>query len=143
MTAAVAMNEITLMFMERWGARPVELPNTNFVAPADDSTTWAAISFEHTDAGQSALANVENKRRYTNDGVCLIELFFPLGAGVIGPYEEAEGVCSLFRGKHTPSDVWFRNVRMIEHSARHGNPPRHKNRYQIDVVFDFTYDGIS
>lgn len=142
MNTALAMTEITLMFTAHWGARPVELPNMGFTAPPV-TDVFASMYFEHTDGGQTSLANVDNKRKYTDDGVCVIELFFPVGAGVAAPYAEAEAVRSLFRGKRTASDVWFRNVRLIEHSERAGNPPRLKDRYQIDVVFDFTYDGIS
>lgn len=140
-TPVQAMTEITDLFLAYWGTRPVALPNRAFTAPTDD-TVFAEVYFEQTDSGQASLANVQNKRKYTDDGVVLIELHFPLGVGIAAPYEEAEAVRDLFRGKRTASDVWFRNVRLIEHSDKHGNPCRYKDRFQVDVAFEFTYDGI-
>ncbi len=116
-----AMSEITTMFRAAYSG-PCELPNK----PLDRASLdrFATLTFEHGDMGQASLANVDNRRKYTNTGVCLIELFFPVGIGVDEPYQLAETICAVYRGKRSPSDVWFRDVRIIERNAKMGNPPR-------------------
>lgn len=142
-TPYAALSEMATMFLAVYPyPERVELPNKPYER-ARDIDTFAAITFEHTDMGQATLANSENKRRYTNEGVCIIEMFFPVGRGIDEPYRVAELVMDAYRGKRTPSDVWFRDVRVIEHSAANGNPPRIAGTYQLDVAFSFTYDQFS
>lgn len=134
-TPAQALTEIAVILVTNFTGY-VELPNTE---PQDTQANqvWARLRLEHTFMEQSTLANHNNVRRYTNDGIGTIELHFPLGEGVKSAYEQADVVASLYRGKRTPSDVWFRNVAIVE-------PRNIKGRhFRLDVVFDFTYDQIS
>ena len=137
----VALDEMTQMFRAAY-PYPVELPNKPLERDAS-VTHFATLAFEHFDMAQSALVNAESKRKYTNVGQCTIELFFPPGIGLQEPYAVAETVREAFKGKHSPSDVWFRDVRLVEHNTRTGNPPRIPGTFQIDVLFSFTYDDVS
>lgn len=139
MTAAnpgVALTEIATLFTSGF-AGPVDLPNKDFDAPTDTGTVWARMRFQHTGNGQGSLSNAGGQRRWQGDGFCTINMHFPLGGGVREAYEQADAVAALFRGKRTPSDVWFRNVSVIEPDRQ----PASKH-YVLDVVFDFTYDQI-
>ena len=135
-TPAQALTEIAMLLTDNF-AGPVSLPNMDFTEPADMDTVWARLTLEHTVMAQSTLANVNNMRRYTNEGIGTVRLFFPLGKGIKAPYEQADTVAGYYRGKRTVSDIWFRNV-----TITHPQDIRSKH-YVLDVIFDFLYDQIS
>jgi len=136
-TPAQALTEIALLFTTVYPATPLQLPNMEHVAPVDAGVLWASLELEHTSMAQGSLADNNGVRRYENDGIGTLGLRFKLGDGIKYPYEVADDVASLYRGKRTPSDVWFRNVTIIE------RPDDRTRHYRLDVVFDFTYDQIS
>ena len=90
----------------------------------------------NTLSGQRTLAGQDGKSRHESLGNVVIETYTPAGKGLAAAYELADIVLDAFRGKRTPSDVWFRNVRMIEVGDVS------KLWFQIDIIADFTYEAL-
>lgn len=137
-STATALTEMVLKLTNGFTGT-VLVPNELRDAPDDPDEVWARIRFEHYSRGQGSLANVEGKRRWASAGICTIELNFPYGKGAKDPYETAEDVCRLYEGKRTPSDVWFRDVRISEVEQ----PTTVKKYFRLDVVFEFQYDSVN
>lgn len=105
-------------------------------APDDTQKfAWARVSMRHTDGGQSAISGGLGKGRYSRKGTLYVNLFAVPGDGlrVLDPI--VKKVLDAYEGKATPSQVWFRKGRVRELGVVDG-------WFQINVLFDFTYDEI-
>ena len=138
-TIAQALTEITQVLTNGF-AGTIIVPNDDKTPPDAHDVVWAQIRFEHTSRGQASLSNENGKRRWGSDGICTIQLNFPYGKGVKMPYDEAERIARLYEGKRTPSDVWFRNVTVVEVPTPTAPKPKH---FRLDVVFEFQYDSVN
>ena len=138
-TPAQALTEMTLL-LTAGVAFPVIVPNDERDPPNGTDTVWARLKFEHTNGMQATLSDQAGVRRWRADGIGTVELNLPYGKGVKYPYEVAETVCNLYRGKRTASDVWFRNVRIAEVPTEGNARPKY---YRLDVVFEFQYDSVN
>lgn len=142
---AQAIKEIATVYTLPNGTANLELPNKKFDVPAD-GTPWAKLTLVHSDESQASLSDENGQRRWRAHGLGTISLMSKLGSGTTDAYNAAEAVRNLYRGKRTPSDVWFRNVRIEERDARGFSPPPKatgEKWFQIDVMFEFEYDQIS
>lgn len=140
MTATIsqALTEIALILKEGF-AGTVIVPNDERDPPTDVNKVWARLRLEHTGRAQGSLSNANGKRRWASDGIGTVELSFPYGKGVKEPYNIAEQVVHLYEGKRTASDVWFRNVRVVEVPVL----TNVTSFFRLDVVFEFQYDSIN
>lgn len=138
----MAMTEIAVVYTSVYGADNLEVPNRAF--DVGSRTEWAKLTLTHTSGSQDSLAGADGKRRWNATGLGTLSLMFPLGEGIEGPLDIAEAVQALYQGNRTSSDVWFRNVRIEERDPRGDSPPPKSQSkfYQIDVVFEFTYDTL-
>lgn len=139
MTAATvsgAIKEMIALFKPYWDTTgfPAEYPNRKALK-TDALVAYARFRVQHETGGQASLANVSGKTRQRVSGFLQIEVCAPIGDGIDDAYELAEGVMNCYRGKRTPSDVWFRDVRMGEASNPH--------HFQVNVIVEFTYDQIN
>lgn len=139
---AKAMTEIVRVFTDVYGVANVDLPNKPFSLPTDKGTPWARVRLEHTEMGQGSLSDEAGRKIYNREGFGLIELYSPLGVGLEGPVDAAEEIVKAYQAANTVSDVWFRNVRMIESDTRGTGVVNASAWYRTDITFDFQYHQI-
>lgn len=136
-----AADEILELFNAPWGAlgHVIEVPNMRFDPPAE-TAIWARWTLIHADGGQNTLAGAEGRSRFGKSGAVMIEVFTPLGGGLKVAYDAAQVAVNAYEGKRTASDVWFRNVRIVDDGRGRGGD---KAWWSTVVVADFTYDNIN
>lgn len=74
--------------------------------------TWARASVIHLTGGQVSLAGETGTRRFSRSGVVKVQIFAPVGSGMVEGYSLAQALLigfELFRG-----EVWLRNIRLNE-----------------------------
>ena len=136
----IAADEMVDLFRVAVGAAwPIEWPNLAFEKP-DASATWARWSVIHATGGQSSLAGAHGRSRFSKGGSIQIEVFTPLGVGVKVAYDAAQIAINAYEGKRTPSDVWFRNVRIDDEGQGRGGDAAW---WCSVVIADYTYDNTN
>lgn len=136
-----AADEMLDRFLVPWKAlgRTVEVPNLDFTKPAD-TATWARWTLIHGEGGQRTLAGATGRSRFGKGGEVWVTVFTPLGAGLKVALEAAQVAIDAYEGKRTPSDVWFRNVRIEDEGQGRGGDAAW---WSTRVVADFTYDNFN
>lgn len=136
-----AADEMAELFRVPWlgAGHTAEWPNMRFDKPAD-SATWARWTLNHATGGQNTLAGTDGRARHGKGGFVMVELFTPLGKGVKLAYDAAQIAINAYEGKKTPSDVWFRNVRIADDGQGQGGE---KAWWSTVVIADFTYDNLN
>jgi hypothetical protein len=119
---------------------PVEWPNLASFTKPGTGATWARWTLIHADGGQNTLAGVQGRKRFGKSGAVMVEVFTPLGGGLKVAYDAAQVALNAYEGKRTPSDVWFRNVRITNEGQGRGGESAW---WSTTVVADFTYDNIN
>lgn len=104
----------------------------------DSSKYWARLSVQTVFEEQTAIAGNDLKRRYTASGLVFVQLFCPKSVSDSGEVGRklAELARAAFRGKSSPNNVWFRNVRINELSPEN-------LFHRFNVVAEFEYDEIA
>lgn len=102
--------------------------------PADDLATFVRINMTHAAGGQASLARDTGKIIYEREGIIQIQIFTPLGKGLTEADSLAKVAVDAFEGQNI-EDIWFRNVRINEIGPD-------GDRFQTNVLIDFTYDEI-
>jgi len=144
-TYSGAGDEIKSAFWQAWNSAEVSslvgyIPDVRWPmveepAEPDPSKYWARLSVQTVFEEQTALAGSDTKRRYTASGLVFVQIFCPKSrsnSGEIGG-KLAEIARNSFRGKSTPNNVWFRNVRINELLPEN-------LFYRFNVVAEFEYD---
>lgn len=139
-TIAQALTEICLVYTDVYGADNIDLPNKAFAEPDDAEIGYARMILSHTDMGQSSLSDATGFKLWERSGLGVIELYTPIGAGIVDAYNAAEEVVKLYQNASTPSGVWFRNVRLEDRSPNGLNPSPQRKRFHLDVEFTFEYN---
>jgi hypothetical protein len=116
----------------------VEWPNTEFAKPAL-TATWARWSIQYVTGGQASFGETGNAM-FTNTGFVMVELKTPLGSGIRSAYLAAKRAKDAYEGKRTPSDVWFRDVRIVDQPDGRGGAD---GWWTTVVLADFTYDNLN
>lgn len=110
----------------------VVYPDVASEVPASKVVWWRA-TLHHNIGGQGSLAGDTGVKRWRRSGVMVVQVFAPIGGGMVQAYESAE---SLVRELQASSGcVWLRNVRLNEIGADGAFE-------QINVLADFTYDDV-
>lgn len=138
----VAADEMADLFRVPWAAlgRVCQWPNLALDAKPAETATWARWTLIHADGGQNTLAGVQGRSRHGKSGAVMVEIFTPLGKGVKLAYDAAQVAINAYEGKRTPSDVWFRNVRISDEGQGRGGESAW---WSTTVVADFTYDNLN
>ena len=99
------------------------------------ANVWARATIRHADGFQSSLTGpLEGKKRHTNIGTVIIQVFGTQGDGSTAAYDAAQTVATAYR-KAPSGPVWFRRVRINEIGT--------SGTYnQINVSADFSYDDV-
>lgn len=132
-----AREEIYDLFLTAWKSDPeTQAIPVFFDAVKDEQPTdtgWCRINIRHIDGDQSALTNCESVTRYTRNGIVTVQIFAETGHGLAQGDKWVAVAEAAFRGKRTPSNVWFKRV-----SVREVGPS--ENWFQTNVTAIFTYD---
>jgi hypothetical protein len=131
--AFVDLAELVRDAWEPTGYR-ADWPNVaGFVPPTDEP--WIRVTMRHGAGGQGSLANHAGKRRWNREGTLWIQLFTPIGIGLLEGYRQAKILTDALQGAATEHCVWTRNVRINEVGKSGAFE-------QLNILADFTYDEI-
>jgi len=139
-----AINDIFGLFNTAWTAGStaivgyvpeVRWPGVEVATAPDRSKFWARVSQKTINETQSTLRNGSSGQRYTNSGVCYVQIFCPVSvSGSISKGRKlAEVARDAFRGKHSVNGVWFRNAKIVE-------MPTEQDWFAFTVQTDYIYD---
>lgn len=134
--------EMAELFRQAWvvgKGYECEWANSKESEHAGDST-WARWSLDYLGGGQETFAK-KGSRKFSKNGLIYISVFSPLGAGLGDARDASEVAISAYEGQRTPSDVWFRNVRIESEGHGHGGG-KNKSWWTTLVVVEFTYDYL-
>lgn len=141
-TLTQARDEILSQFRTVWLADPATLGIQvlyDGVAddPPDPPTPFVRVSVRHNPSqpGQVTLANGVGQRRFRRTGFVFVQLFGPLGDGLVLCDTMATVARRAFEGVATPRDVLFRAVSVNEVGRSGGWE-------QVNVSAEFEYDEI-
>lgn len=133
MTADEARDEMFTVFNNAWNLTPAaervvfgDKPG----APFTDA--WARVTLRHATGRQSSLSGAMGAKRWTQTGTLWVQVFAPVGDGLVTAYELAQAVVNAFRDAKNGT-VWYRNSRLQEVGSSGAFE-------HINVLTDFTYD---
>lgn len=140
-STADAVRDMVSLFVDAWkdeddAPLPCDYPGSKFdIDAVDGSDTWARLSIVHLSRQQNSLSGGAGARMWVSTGEIRVQVFSPLGKGVIEPYSNAEQIVRAYEGKRTSKGAWFSFVRLTEVEPENNNG----NWYQINVVIEFSY----
>lgn len=121
----------------RWQGKEIATPNAG---KPDRTKFWARVSIQSVLEQQATLSNcvVEpGKKKYESAGLIFVQVFGP--KSVDNSYELLQQLAKVarnaYRGKTTPGNVWFRNVRINTL-----NPE--ELFYRLNVVGEYEFNEI-
>lgn len=100
--------------------------------------TWARWALDYADGRQATLGG-KDYRKFSKEGLIYINVYSPLGKGLVSARNASEVAIAAYEGKRTPSDVWFRDVRIDSEGHGRGSG-KDKSWWTTVVVARFTYD---
>jgi hypothetical protein len=105
-----------------------------------EDETWARWTLDYVVGGQVTLGSKTN-RKFNKGGLIYINVFTPLGAGLASARDASQIALFAYEGQRTPSDVWFRRVRIESEGHGHGSG-KNKSWWTTLVVAEFTYEHL-
>jgi hypothetical protein len=131
-----AYNEILAEFKTAWDTTGFTAlwPNVEGQKPPTE-TAWARVEVIWGVGLQGSLSNQEGKQLQDQTGTVIVQVFTPTGEGLTQNNQLAKIVANAFRRKATPSQVWFRNVRLNRVGPS-------GNFFQQNVSADFTFTEL-
>jgi hypothetical protein len=104
--------------------------------PPDGEDPWARVTIRHVTGGQATLLGDAQVTRFRNSGIITVQVFYPLSRGGLASARSLAKVArSAYIGTSTASNIWFRNVRIVEVGP---DGPW----YNVNVLADFEYDEL-
>lgn len=97
-------------------------------------TIWARPTIRHSIGFMASLRACDGSKRNTQEGTVFIQVFAPVGNGIVAAYNAAQPVWNAYIDSKNPS-VWFKNIRINE-MGRDGA------FQEVQVHADFTYDIV-
>jgi len=134
--------EMAELFRQVWEVESdfvCDWPNAKNVEHGEEEI-WARWNLDYL-SGRQATFNRTGSRKFEKRGLIYISVFSPLGAGLESARDASEVAIRAYEGKRTPSDVWFRNVRIESEGHGHGGG-RNKSWWTTLVVAEFVYDHL-
>jgi hypothetical protein len=132
MTADEARDEMLAVFKAAWDTTAAAGNVTYSDKPARaPNAAWARVTLRHATGRQSTLANAMGAKRYTQTGTLWVQVFAPVGDGLVTVYALAQTVVNAYRSAR--GTVWYRNTRLQEVGSNGAFE-------HINVLTDFTYD---
>lgn len=140
MTQSEARDEILTMFRDAWLASldskdiPVRFDDVAADGPIGGQP-WARAVVRNSSADQATLSNQNGQRRFERRGFLNVQIFTVYGDGLNLADKLSKVVQDAFEGKSSPSQIWFRSVRVNE--IGQDGP-----YFQTNVVANFEYDEV-
>jgi hypothetical protein len=138
-----ADSEMAELFRQAWevtAGYKCDWPNIK-VADHLAGETWARWNLDYFDGRQVSLVGPDRQRKFSKEGLIFINVFTPLGAGLNNARDASQIALFAYEGKRTPSDVWFRDVRIASEGHGQGSG-RNKSWWTTLVVARFTYEHL-
>lgn len=133
MTLLEARDTMFSVFCAAWGnSGPVGFPLLPFTAPKGRQA-YATLTIRHGNGGQGSLGGELGQRRFDRSGILRVQIFAPIGDGMVSAYQKAQIVANAF--EDAKLNVWFRNTRIREMGASGASE-------QVDVLTDFFYEEV-
>ena len=134
MTYEEGVDVILSVFKDVWDTTgyPVQWDDHSSDVP-DATTPWARATVQHDSSGQSSLANANGAKLFANTGSLFVQIFTPIGGGLVEARQLAQKVVNQFSRVNSP--VSFFRPRMRE-SGKSG-------AFQMTlVIVDFDYTDV-
>lgn len=132
MTADEARDEMLAVFKAAWDTTAAAGNVSYSDKPATASAGgWARVTVRHASGRQATLANAMGAKRYRQSGTLWVQVYAPVGDGMLLAYSLAQTVVNAYRSAR--GTVWYRNTRLQEVGSSGAFE-------QINVLTDFTYD---
>lgn len=138
-----ADKEMADLFRQAWevsAGYKTEWPNMKANINPDDGDTWARWNLDYVGGGQSSMGKT-GQRKFEKRGLIYVTVYTPLGAGLASARDASQVAIFAYEGKRTPSDVWFRNVR-IESEGHGKGTGGNKSWWTTLVVAEFSYEHL-
>ena len=137
MTADEARDAILAVFKAAWDTTSVPA-NVVYSDKAGGepfgASAWARVVLRHATGRQSSLSDAVGQRRWTSVGTLWVQVFAPVGDGMVTAYGLATVVLNAYRAA-PPGAVWYRNPRLQETGSS-------GNFEQVNILVDFSYDDV-
>lgn len=144
-----ARDEMFALFLTAWNANTTALvgyvPEVRWQGKEDGtkpdrSKFWARVSIQSVLEQQATLSNCvveQGKKKYESAGLVFVQLFGP--KAVATAYDDLQKLAKVarnaYRGKTTPGNVWFRNVRINTLGPE-------ELFYRLNVVAEYEFDEL-
>jgi hypothetical protein len=142
LTRAQAVDEILALANTAWvttagqAAERFKWENVGAkTVPPVDQSAWGRIVLRHNVSAQKSLPGADGKRRFVRQGVLTIQVFEPIGKGLVGSGDIPEVMKNAYEGVTTAGGVMFRDV-TINEVGDDGD------FFQTNVVASFEYDEV-
>ena len=137
--ADVEMAELFRIPWEVVANRVCEWPNHKEQEHQEDAI-WARWTLDYA-AGRQATFGATGQRKFSKSGLIYINVYTPLGGGLIQARDAAQIAIFAYEGQRTPSDVWFRNVRIDSEGHGRGSGGN-KSWWTTVVIAEFIYEHL-
>lgn len=137
-----ADKEMAELFRQAWEVTAgyvCDWPNAKS-ADHEEDEIWARWALDYAVGNQTTMAGT-GYRKFMKEGLIYIDVFTPLGGGLAQARDAAQIAIFAYEGNRTPSDVWFRDVR-IESEGHGQGSGRNKSWWTTQVVARFTYEHL-
>lgn len=137
-----ADREMADLFRQAWevtAGKSCDWPNMK-TDDHSEGDTWARWTLDYV-AGRQATMAPTNQRKFNKQGLIYITVYTPLGGGLAQARDASQIALFAYEGQRTPSDVWFRNVR-IESEGHGQGTGRNKSWWTTLVVAEFIYEHL-
>jgi len=142
-TATEAYDDVLALFKTVWdptGHRAIwdnvskAKPPDN-VVPGGAPKPWARVNYNLGPRFQSSLSNENGKKRWTQTGFVVVQIFISTAEGLSPALDLVKIVEDGFEGKKTPNQVWMKdsdvNIVGVEGEW-----------FQVNVTTNFEYDEV-
>lgn len=137
-----ADKEMAELFRQAWevtAGYKTDWPNAKTEDHAENEV-WARWALDYVGGRQATMA-AAGSRKFQKQGLIYITVYSPLGEGLENARDAAQVALFAYEGKRTPSDVWFRNVR-IESEGHGQGTGKNKSWWTTLVVAEFIYEHL-
>lgn len=115
---------------------PIKYPDLAAPAGFPPQASWGRVQISDDDQGRlPPLVGSPSNRRYTTDGLLMVDLYALAGDGRAAAQALGESVLAAYRGQKTAGGVWFRRER-VKDVGPDGT------WYHVNAIIHYQYDTI-
>lgn len=136
MTLDELIDAVYLRFAQNWtGTTEVHYAGRQFTEPAP-GVSWARVSVVETDAGQSTLGPVGN-RKYERDFSIQVQVFTPINGGAKTGPTLAEAARAIFEGVRLDPEAWVNDAVVTREPLAEGDKS-YQDQVEAFGVYEIT-----